>query len=34
MCCPCHMAYNVTQYKTKAFERNINFSSEELLVDL
>ena len=34
MGCPCHMAHNATHYATKAFKQNINFSSEELLVDL
>ena len=34
MGCPCHMVHNAANYETKAFERNINFNSEELLVDL
>ena len=32
--CPCHMAHKAAHYATKAFERDINFNSEELLVDL
>ena len=34
MGCQCHVAHNAAHYATKPFERNINFNSEELLVDL
>ena len=34
MGCPCHMVHNAAHYATKAFERNINFNSEKLLVNL
>ena len=34
MGCPCHMVHNAAHYAIKAFERNINFNSEKLLVNL